>query len=903
MDEAPFAARVGTTVQAQWHLDALLGVGGMAAVYAATGPHGEKVALKILHREYRDDPKILVRFRREADVALLVDHPALVRVHDASFVHASEPEPPPDESEDTSPTTTRSGALHSELVRTAEGEPFLVMDLLEGESIRDIWRRAGRTLPLQEALHIAERVVDCLIACHDAGVIHRDLKPANVFRTREGLIKLLDFGVAQVAGSSVDLDAAGTALGTPAYIAPEQAMGLAAQLDGRSDLFSVAALLHALITGHRLHVARTTQESLILAATRPVPSITTIAPNLPPAVVRLIDKGLSWDRRQRFADAREMHDAILTAATLAQAWNDDALDQALAPPPESLAPRPLVTRSEYAPPRLASLVPGEDTSSVKRAYASLGEVLTAAREFDWGHPACDRALASAHDALVHVLERNPEWGKLSVKPYAFSARGTTVWEPAMPFDFVPHHLYEAGVRVLELEPTISMRELERLLRVLARDRDDIASDDDLATILWEQGLTFRTAPPMQSTSAASIAQFWQTAQALERTLADQLAATSSIPSQESVLPSLEREALERGLAAEGREVRARHVTALARALTHAATIERSAPLLRTLQRASEAELLQGHFDELCTFFENFCSELRGLLPNATFREALLVTLADALFGSDAFVLLGRYLTAVPGDIVLAKPILELLGPAELPRALGAARDASSDLRDLFLGYVSRVGRGREEQIADAAEGLDAERAFAFLEALRDVGTERAHSLVEELSKHSDPAVRVSASVVVQDGSARDDELALLLSDPSPATRIQVLRLAQHIQADALFERVSRLVSEAAPASAEELLERMRTLLVLGGEGGEAQAIEVARKGGFFVSQSRESAREAACHALAEHSSSRSTASILDDVAKARLGVSETVRKAAMKAARIIRERADESDEPLEGEAS
>ena len=218
------------------------------------------------------------RFLREGYVTNSVGHPACVRVLD----------------DDT----------------TEDGAPFLVMELLEGETLRDAWKRAGKRMGASEALRVMDLVLDCLAACHVAGVIHRDLKPPNIFLTQAGVVKVLDFGVAQLKSAAAERTRAGTALGTPHYMSPEQAMGLVDQLDGRADLFSVGAILHALLTGHRIHTARTENEALILAATTPVPSVARIAPDLPVEVVSLIDKALSWDRRSRFDDARQMQAAV-----------------------------------------------------------------------------------------------------------------------------------------------------------------------------------------------------------------------------------------------------------------------------------------------------------------------------------------------------------------------------------------------------------------------------------------------------------------------------------------------------------------------------------------------------------------------------------------------------------------
>src|SRR5215472_15458593 len=276
-DEGP-AARVGNTIKGKWHVDALLGVGGMAAVYAASHRNGQRAALKILHIDFAKDKAVFDRFLREAYVSNKINHPACVSVLD----------------DDT----------------TEQEEPYLVMELLEGETLRELWMRTGKRMPIVQVLQIMDPILDCLAACHGLAVIHRDLKPANIFITRGGQVKVLDFGVAQMRSATAERTATGTALGTPAYMSPEQAMGLVDQLDGRADLFSIGAMIHALTTGHRINNGRTENEALVMAATTPAPSVARLAPDLPIQLIALIDKSLAWDRRNRFADAREMQGKV-----------------------------------------------------------------------------------------------------------------------------------------------------------------------------------------------------------------------------------------------------------------------------------------------------------------------------------------------------------------------------------------------------------------------------------------------------------------------------------------------------------------------------------------------------------------------------------------------------------------
>ena len=146
-------ARVGIVIKGKWKVESLLGVGGMAAVYAAAHRNGQRAALKILHTDFAREKTICERFLREAYVSNKVNHGCTVQVLDDDM--------------------------------TESGEPFLIMELLEGETVRDAWKKSGRTMQAGRVLQICERVLDCLASCHAIKVIHRDLKPANIFILKE----------------------------------------------------------------------------------------------------------------------------------------------------------------------------------------------------------------------------------------------------------------------------------------------------------------------------------------------------------------------------------------------------------------------------------------------------------------------------------------------------------------------------------------------------------------------------------------------------------------------------------------------------------------------------------------------------------------------------------------------
>jgi serine/threonine protein kinase len=269
--------RLGEWIKGKWRLETLLGVGGMATVYAARHRNASRAALKILHAEYSREEAIRTRFLREGYVANTVEHPGVVRILDDDV--------------------------------TDLGEPFLIMELLEGETLRQLWKRRKRKVPVVEVLKIAEAVLDTLVPCHEKNIIHRDLKPANIFICTDGTIKLLDFGVAQMREAGTEaLTRAGTALGTPSFMSPEQAQGHSENLDPRADIFSVGATLYATLSGKRLLHDRRASEAFILAATQPAPSLARVAPHLPVEVIALVDRALQWDRRKRFRSAAAMRD-------------------------------------------------------------------------------------------------------------------------------------------------------------------------------------------------------------------------------------------------------------------------------------------------------------------------------------------------------------------------------------------------------------------------------------------------------------------------------------------------------------------------------------------------------------------------------------------------------------------
>jgi len=272
--------RVGQVLKEKWRLDVLLGVGGMAAVYAATHRNGSRVAIKLLHPELSTHHQVRTRFLREGYVANTVGHEGAVRIMDDDIAE--------------------------------DGSAFFVMELLDGETLEARRVRCGGQLSEDEVLWLADQLLDVLAAAHGKGVVHRDIKPDNVFVTRAGQVKVLDFGIARLreATSKSTATASGATMGTPAFMSPEQARGFWDEVDGRSDLWAVGATMFNLLTGRVAHEGRTANEQLLHAMTAEPEPLESVLPGATPAVCHVINRAVSFEKALRWSDAQRMQEAV-----------------------------------------------------------------------------------------------------------------------------------------------------------------------------------------------------------------------------------------------------------------------------------------------------------------------------------------------------------------------------------------------------------------------------------------------------------------------------------------------------------------------------------------------------------------------------------------------------------------
>jgi serine/threonine protein kinase len=303
-DEDPL---LGQVLAESYEVTRMVGEGGMGRVYEArhTRLTGKRFAVKLLHPDLARQPEVVTRFQREAEAASGISHPNVLGVHDVNV--------------------------------TLDGQPYIVSELLEGEELGDYLERVGK-VPVGEAVRIVRQICRALAAAHETGVVHRDVKPENVFLTGDvrkpesSSVKVIDFGISKVAQSGGEsLTKTGVVMGTPDYMAPEQARG--DRVDSRADIYAVGAILYRALTGKKpfegLDPMATLTAVLVQEPGRP----TVVNPDVPLALELVIQRAMAKDPKDRYQSMTELEREL-------SGFDPELLSRPSTAPPDSLPPDP-----------------------------------------------------------------------------------------------------------------------------------------------------------------------------------------------------------------------------------------------------------------------------------------------------------------------------------------------------------------------------------------------------------------------------------------------------------------------------------------------------------------------------------------------------------------------------------
>jgi serine/threonine protein kinase len=279
-------ALLGTVLEGLYHIDNLVGEGGMGSVYSATHLRlGRRVAVKVMAREFATHEEALARFHREAQVTSALGHPHIVQVVDFSV--------------------------------TPDGCPFIVMEFLEGEDLDHRLRRVSK-LTAKQMVHVVGQVASALTATHKQAIVHRDLKPGNIFLLdiagAPDFVKVLDFGISKVRTAATRLTRVAEIIGTPNYMSPEQALGRIDEVDERTDQWALACIAWECLIGRSLFQGDNAQSILFQIVHEPIPPLTGRSTELSAAIERVLRKALTKDKAGRFDDVNALAAALEEAA-------------------------------------------------------------------------------------------------------------------------------------------------------------------------------------------------------------------------------------------------------------------------------------------------------------------------------------------------------------------------------------------------------------------------------------------------------------------------------------------------------------------------------------------------------------------------------------------------------------
>jgi serine/threonine protein kinase len=943
-------------VGGKWRLDALIGVGGMAAVYMATHRNGSMAALKILHEEVALNQEVRERFLREAYIANKVKHPGTVKVLD-------------DDKDDN-------------------GAPYIVMELLRGESVESKSMKAGGRLSIAETLDILDQTLAVLEAAHKETIVHRDLKPENLFMTDGNIVKVLDFGIARLREENSKRTQTGMVMGTPSFMAPEQAMGRWNDVDARTDLWAMGATTFTLLTGQPVHQAETAGEMLVAAATRPARSLARVLNNAPFALVAMVDRALAYDRDNRFPDAATFRQEL---AKVRSSLGGESLSKSIINPAQQIMPATVVGQDAEAlragapgalggipaaadddddeDRRVATYDPSNNTDEeierMQKIFTLLERALTATKQYSPDHPECKRRFDETFREIASALMTCDVALAWNLTPYSFGARDKVVWEPEAPWNRIPYQLFSDGVRTMGMAPGLDEVEFKEWLKLMTLDpTTDLAPEDDLVTMLWDAGFDhvfFQAidsfaegnqdqraryeaeraavlagahldhkqglAQAVQTTRAQGGAtsaeeksrEVFKLANKNEQVDAEAAARVQNLnlmeesPQEAEASQALQLDPSTQALLAARLELdigatSERFVVAAADAFVASAKMGRSTAVTAPLRRAVDSlgEGAPGKAIDMilelreAVQVEGKDAETESLRNTMTSEVLSSKTLLDILKGS----------SKLEGDdkqdfVDGMTKVLASIQSQHFDAALEYLPECPpGQVQQLLLDLITRLGRGNELRIAALFAKADIDLGLALVRLFANMDTAEAREAVSMASQSPHPLVRIEAlgQLEGQSGTRLRNELKKLVEDDDPQVRLAaLLAMEKHNIVIAGPFLVLRIQEDGfAKLPYEERQQSLQTLCKLRPKRGEEVCMAILAESKLLRPTAFEETRELAAQNLAEVASSDQALHLLESIANSSGWKNgKRVRDAAAAALARLQARAKEAAEAAE----
>lgn len=945
MQEDPLVAqcqaRIGKMINGKYRLDALIGIGGMAAVYMATHRNGSIAAVKILHDEVALNQEVRERFLREAYIANKVGHDGTVKVLD----------------DDVDEHNT----------------PFLVMELLQGQSVEEYAESNGGRLSIEQTLDIVDATLAVLEAAHRHKIIHRDLKPENLFLTQQRVVKVLDFGIARLREDSARKTQTGMVMGTPSFMAPEQAMGRWNEVDGRTDIYAVGATAFTLLSGLPVHEADTAGEMLVAAATRPARSLARVLSNAPFNLVALVDKALAYERDKRHPDAttfrRELAKVRASLDGEELAATEAEPDRPMIAPTMSgndtasgMAANDMVDYDERDH-GIDSYDPSENTeeeiNAMAEVFALLERALVATKQYSDDHPETKRRFDEAFRNLASALMTCDICLAWNLTPYGFVVGERVIWEPEVPWNRIPYQLFSDGVRTIGFVPGLDEDEFRRWIELVTLDpSEDFSPEDDMVTQIWDAAFMniFHQAIDSfaegnqeqraryeadrmaiihgaQKSQTSEVASAWKSGQAQggtdaaqrsrqvmnfvargEQIDAETAARVNNMNIVEADGDELTEEAEALMLDESTRALLAarlqpdvggtseRFVYAAAQAFVASARMGRSQAVAVPLRRAveglgrGEPRRAMDMILELRDAIEVEGKELetQNLRDMLTTEVLSPKTLGEILDGSMSIPAgeAEAYQEALHGILNCIQgqhfdSIVEFL-----PKVQDEA------LLKTLLDFMARTGRGNEQKLAALFKDADVELGLSLVRILAAIGSDEAKEAITEATSSPHPLVRIEAMGHLEGVSSirARQEMKKLLDDQDENVRLAALKAMEdhmiHAAGPFLVIRIQEKAFAKLPLA--ERRQSLQTLRVLKAQRCEEVCVALVQESSWLRSEAADSTRILACEFLAEVTTSNNGFYALESIAKAKgWKDSKRVKAAAQAAIARITERAEE----------